>query len=311
MRIVFMGTPEFAVAPLEYLFNNGFEIAGVYTQPDREAGRGRAIAAPPVKTVAQRLGLPVYQPATLKSREEETKLAGLHPDVIVVAAYGQILRPAVLETPTHGCLNIHPSLLPKYRGVSPVVAAIRAGDEFAGVSIMKLDAGVDTGPVLAQAQVRIMDTDTAGTLTEKLSRTGGQMLAEILPRWVSGTIVPRLQDDEKASYTRKVEKGDGEINWAKPATEIWRQVRALQPWPGSFTRWQGKQLKIIEAVPAAGNTGAPGRVVPVKEGAGFAVETGAGVLVVKQLQLEGKRVMNADEYLRGHRQFIGEVLPNG
>lgn len=311
MRIVFMGTPEFAVAPLVLLVEDGFNVVAVYTQPDREAGRGRSVAAPPVKTAALKLGLQVFQPDNLRSSEEKTRLADLRPDVIIVAAYGQILRRAVLETPPYGCLNIHPSLLPKYRGVAPVPAAILSGDAFTGVSIMKLDSGVDTGPVIARAQVQVTDYDTTGTLTEKLSRIGGQMLVEVLPRWRDGKITPQPQDNTGATHTKMLEKEDGEIDWTRPAGEIWRKVRAYQPWPGSYTRWGGKQLKILEAIPEAGETQTAGKAISGKGSAGFGVETGAGILEVKKVQLEGKRVMTADEFLRGQRQFIGAVLPNG
>jgi methionyl-tRNA formyltransferase len=309
MRIVFMGTPEFAAVPLEYLVLNGMEVVVVYTQPDREAGRGRELAPPPAKTVALKLGLPVYQPATLKTTEEKARLAEMKPDVIVVAAYGQILPREVLGLPPYGCLNIHPSLLPRYRGVSPVPAAILDGDVFTGVSIMKLDRGVDTGPVLTQAQTLITGWDTAGTLTEKLSRIGAQMLAEVLPRWVAGQITPRAQDETQASYTKMIAKDDGEIDWTKPAVELWRQVRAYQPWPGSYTRWQGKQFKIVEAVPLVSAPVAPGQVVTVAGEVAFGVGTGNGILGILRVQMEGKRVLSAGEFLRGQRQFLGAVLP--
>jgi methionyl-tRNA formyltransferase len=309
MRIVFMGTPEFAVVPFECLLRNGFEVAAVYTQPDKEAGRGRTLAASPLKTAAMKWGIPVFQPAHLRTPEEIVTLAALKMDVIVVAAYGQILREAVLEIPPHGCLNIHPSLLPKYRGVSPIPAAILNGDEFSGVSVMKLDKGVDTGPVLGQAQVRVSDYDTTGTLTEKLSIIGGQILTELLPRWVAGKILSCTQDNTRATYTKMIEKSAGEIDWQKSAIEIWRQVRACQPWPGGFTSWQGKQLKIVEAVPLIGETTQPGKVVALKETPGFGVSTGQGVLEVTRVQAEGKRVMTGEEFLRGQRQIIGVTLP--
>jgi len=308
MRIVFMGTPEFAVAPLEILMLNRAEVVAVYTQPDRAAGRGRVLVAPPVKTIAQKWGLPVYQPQTLKSGAEREVLAALKPDVVVVAAFGQIFTQAVLELPARGFLNIHPSLLPLYRGVSPVPAAILNGDAFTGVSIMLLDRGVDTGPILAQAAVAITDWDTTGTLTEKLSRIGGQMLLEVLPRWVRGDIAPRAQGPAAASYTRMITKQDGEIDWTRPAIDVWRRVRAYQPWPAGYTRWQGKQVKIIEAAVVPGQTDKPGRVVPLVGETAFGVETGSGILGVVRLQVEGKRVMTSGEFLRGQRQFVGALL---
>ncbi|HXX59466.1 MAG TPA: methionyl-tRNA formyltransferase [Dehalococcoidales bacterium] len=308
MRIVFMGTPEFAVAPLQCLLRDRHEIVAVYTQPDREAGRGRALASPPVKTAAERAGIPVFQPDRLRSTEEIDRLAAFKPEVIVVAAYGQILREAVLNLPPQGCLNIHPSLLPLYRGVSPVPAAILHGDEFSGVSIMKLDKGVDTGPVLGQLKVKVADWDNTGTMTEKLAVLGGQMLVDLLPRWTAGKIIPRFQDGTRASYTVKLEKKDGEIDWRKPAIEIWRQVRACQPWPGAVTRLLGKQLKIIEAVPLAGATTVPGKVVALQTKPGLGIETSSGILGLVQIQLEGKRVMNGEEFLRGQRQMIGSEV---
>ena len=309
MRIVFMGTPEFAVAPLEILLHNRAEVVAVFTQPDRAAGRGRALAAPPVKTVALKWGLPVYQPVSLKSAAGRETLAVLKPDVVVVAAFGQIFTEAVLAVSARGFLNIHPSLLPRYRGVAPVPAAILNGDAFTGVSIMLLDKGVDTGPILAQASVTVTDWDTGGSLTEKLSRMGGQVLLDILPQWVKGEITARLQDFTLASYTRKVIKTDGEINWNLGANDLWRRVRAYQPWPACYTRWQGKQVKIIEAAPISGPTDKPGRVVPLEGAAAFGVETGDGILGILRLQVEGKRAMTSVEFMRGQRQFLGALLP--
>jgi methionyl-tRNA formyltransferase len=212
--------------------------------------------------------------------------------------------------PTWGFLNIHPSLLPRYRGVSPVPAAILNGDTFTGVTILALDGGVDTGPILAQASVAVTDWDTTGILTEKLSRTGGQVLLELLPRWLKGQLTARPQDAGKASYTRKVEKADGEIDWNLPATVLWRRVRAFQPWPACYTRWQGKQMKIIEAVPIDSQAERTGRVVPLAGDAAFGIETGEGILGVLRLQLESKRVMTSGEFVRGQRQFPGALLPS-
>lgn len=309
MRIVFMGTPEFAVAPLETLLRNRAGVVAVYTQPDRAAGRGRALVSPPVKMVALKWGVPVHQPASLKSEVEREMLAALKPDVVVVAAFGQIFTEAVLGIPARGFLNIHPSLLPRYRGVSPIPAAILSGDAFTGVSIMVLDKGVDTGPIVAQTAVAVTEWDTTGSLTEKLSRIGGQVLLEVLPWWVKGQIAAHPQDSALASYTRKVNKKDGEINWNMSAIELWRRVRAYQPWPACYMRWQGKQMKIIEAVQIAGQTDKPGRVVPLEGAAAFGIETGEGILGVLRLQMEGKRAMTSEEFLRGQRQFVGALLP--
>ena len=312
MRIVFMGTPEFAVPALEHLVFNQYEVAAVYTQPDRPAGRGRALVASPVKAAAQRWQLPVVQPDSLKSADAVSQLADLHPDVIVVAAFGQLLPQSVLDIPSYGCINIHPSLLPKYRGASPVVAAILSGDEFTGVSIMLLDSGMDTGPVLTKAAVPVSPRDNAGSLTDKLSLIAAHLLQEALTGWVRHEIVPQPQNEAEATYSAQITKEEGEIDWNLPATELWRRVRAFNPWPGCYTSWRGKQLKIMEAVPLPeGGVAGAGQVVvlPGRE-AVPGVGTGDGILGVLKVQLEGKRAMSASEFLRGQRDFIGAVLPS-
>jgi methionyl-tRNA formyltransferase len=251
------------------------------------------------------------QPASLKEPEVAAELSSLRPDVIVVAAFGQILPEAVLAIPRYGCLNIHPSLLPSFRGASPVAAAILAGDEFTGVSIMLLDEGMDTGPILARAQIPTSGRDTTGTLTAKLSRIGAQLLLEVLPRWLGGELSPQPQDETLASYCRPITKEAGEINWELAAASLWRQIRAYSPWPGSFTRWQDRRLKIIEAVPLPGEVeGRVGQVVALSGGgeAAFGVVTGEGVLGILKLQLAGRRVVGASEFLQGRRGFIGAQL---
>jgi len=307
-----MGTPEFALSSLEYLLLNEYEVVAVYTQPDRAAGRGRSLASSPVKKAALDRGLLVLQPVSFKEAGAVAQLASLRPDVIVVAAFGQVLPPSVLDIPRYRCINIHPSLLPKFRGPSPVAAAILAGDKFTGVSLMLMDRGLDTGPVLAQAQVPISAQDTTGSLTAKLSLIGAQLLVEILPRWTRGEIVPRPQNEAEASYTGTLSKREGAIDWRLPAVVIWRRVRAFHPWPGCFTKWQGKQLKIIAAVSLPGEASLEaGRVVALnKEGVAFGVNTGEGILGILKVQLEGKRTMSSAEFLRGQRQLIGAVLPS-
>jgi len=310
-----MGTPEFSVAPLEHLVLNHYEVVAVYSQPDKLAGRGRSLVSPPLKRVAEALELPVFQPASLKKAEVVAQLAGFHPDIIVVAAFGQILPQPILDIPAYGCINIHPSLLPKYRGASPVTAAILAGDEFTGVSIMLMEKGLDSGPLLARAQIPISDQDTTGSLTAKLSLVAAQVLQEVLVHWLRGELIPQPQNEAEATYSRLIAKEDGEIDWHLSALEIWRRVRAFQPWPGCYTKWQGKQLKIIEAVPLADKgTFEVGRVVALSPAAGqseaaFGVHTGDGILGVLRVQLEGKRAMSGAEFLRGQRQFIGAILP--
>jgi methionyl-tRNA formyltransferase len=311
LRIVFMGTPEFAVPSLEHLMLNQYQVMAVYTQPDRPAGRGRALVSPPVKEAALRWQLPVLPPVSLKSAEALSRLAELHPDVIVVAAFGQILPQSVLDIPRYGCINIHPSLLPKFRGASPVASAILSGDEFTGVSIMLLDAGMDTGPVLTRAAVPVSPQDNTGSLTGKLSLVAAYLLQEALNGWWRREIVPRPQDEAAATYSARITKEAGEIDWHMSAVAIWRRVRAFNPWPGCYTRWQGRQLKIIEAVPIPGEgISEVGRVMAQPgSGAVAGVGTGDGILGLLQVQLEGKRAMSAAEFLRGQRDFIGAVLP--
>ncbi len=311
MRIIFMGTSEFAVLPLKYLILNQFQVVAVYTQPDKPAGRGRRLASPPVKRVALTWNLPVVQPLSLKKAEVVEQLAGFHPDVIVVAAFGQILPQSVLDIPRYGCINIHPSLLPRFRGASPVAAAILAGDEFTGVSIMLMDSGLDTGPVLARAQIPISAPDTTGSLTTKLSLIAAWLIQEVLVCWSRGELTPQPQNEAEAIYCRLISKEEGEIDWHLSAIDIWRRVRAFQPWPGCYTWWQGRRLEIIEAIPMpAERTLEDGWVVALPPGAegskaAFGVHTGDGILGVLRVQLEGKWAMSAAEFLRGQRQFIG------
>jgi methionyl-tRNA formyltransferase len=309
LRVVFMGSPSFAVPSLEYLVLGGYEIVAVYTQPDRTGGRGRSLTTSPVKESALSLGLTVVQPESLKAPEAFKQLANLKPDVIVVAAFGQLLPKAVLELPRLGCLNVHPSLLPKFRGASPVAAAILAGEEFSGVSIMLLDEGMDSGPVLARAQVPVADSDTTASLSDKLSLVGAGLLGEVMVGWIRGELRTQPQDESQATYCQPITKDEGEIDWRFSAKEIWRRVRAFYPWPGSYTKWRGKTLKIIEAMPLTAQTNAKaGEVVALDSG--FDVGTGDGVLKILRVQLEGKQALTAAEFLRGQRDFIGSVLPS-
>lgn len=310
MRIVFMGTAEFSLPILERLILGEHELVAVYTQPDKPAGRGRVLAFSAVKGVALGHGLKLLQPASFKEPGATEFLAGLRPDVIVVAAWGKILPSEVLALPPFGCINVHPSLLPRHRGPSPVQGAILAGDDCTGVSIMLMDEGVDTGAIICQRRVAIEPQDTTQSLTRKLAYVGAQLLEETLPLWLSHSLTPQPQG-EGASYTRLFSKQEGEIDWHLSAFQIWRRVRAFYPWPGCYTRWQGKILKILEATPLAGG-GQPGRVKALApgEGAAIGVETGDGVLGLLLVQLEGKRAMTAEEFLRGQRGFRGIFLPS-
>ena len=310
MRIVFMGTPEFGVPVLRQLVLDGYQVVAVYTQPDRPAGRGRRENLSAIKRAALELNLPVVQPAGLKKVEVVAELADFKPDAIVVAAYGQILPKEVLEIPKYGCINIHPSLLPRHRGASPVASAILAGDEFTGVSIMLMDEGLDTGPVLARAQVPVSDIDSTGLLTSKLSLVAAHLLQDVLPGWKKGQLKPQPQDETEATYSGIITKESAEIDWHPPADVIWRRVRAFHPWPGCYTSWRGKRLKIIEAMPLTEESDiVEGQVVAMAQG-GFGIKTGSGVLEILVVQLEGKRPVTADEFLRGKPQLIGDMLPS-
>jgi methionyl-tRNA formyltransferase len=311
LRIVFMGSPQFSVPSLEALVLNKYNIVAVYTQPDRPAGRGRALVLPPVKEAALRMGLTVVQAAGFGSPGTLEELREFEPDVIVICAFGQILPQSVLDIPPCQCLNVHFSLLPRHRGASPVAAAILAGDAFTGVSIQLVRKKLDTGPVLAAAAVPVSPTDNTGSLTEKLSVIGAHLLQEALTAWRRGEITPRPQDEAGASYFAQVKKEDGEIDWRLPAEAIWRRVRAFYPWPGCYTRWRGKMLKIIEAVTLGGDKEAGiGQVIALPgPDVTLGIGTGNGVLGVLKLQVAGRRVMNADEFIRGQRGFIGSVLP--
>ena len=319
MAIVFLGTPAFAVPSLRRLVDEGFEIAAVYTQPDRPAGRGRRPTSPPVKSAAMELGLAVRQPESLRDPATLAELASLHPEAAVGVAYGQILRQEVLEIPDKGILNVHPALLPRHRGASPIPAAILAGDRETGVTIILMDPGMDSGPILAQRPLLIEDSDTAGGLTEKLSRIAADLLAEALPRWLQDEIDPRPQDHSLATKAPLLKKENGVIDWSLPAAEIWRRVRAYNPWPGAYTTVDGRLLHIWEAWPLPGGGAAPGTVVALSEeqrallppGADqgvFGIGAGDGVLAVLTAQREGRRTLSASEFLRGMREFIGRRL---
>ena len=309
MRVVFMGTPGVAVPVLSALLDGGFRVVGVYTRPDRRAGRGKLLVAPETKRFALERGLDVFQPASLrKSREARQGLASLAPDAIIVAAYGLFLPSDFLELPRLGCLNVHPSLLPRYRGPSPVASAILNGDEVTGVTIMRLDEGMDTGPILLQEETPVGAEETAEALTERLFRRGAGLIVDVLQKLERGDVGPTPQDGSDATVTRRLSKEDGEIDWGDDALRITRQVRAYHPWPGAYTRWRGKALKIVEASPADSRpNGAPtSEVVALPEGVG--VVTGDGILVLRGVQLEGRRVVDAAEFVQGYPEFIGSRL---
>jgi methionyl-tRNA formyltransferase len=311
LRIVFMGSPAFAVPSLEGLLAAGHEVVLVLAQPDRPAGRGRQSTPPPVAAFARERGLPLFQPPSLKPPEAFARVREAAPDVIVVAAYGLILRREVIDLPRLGCLNVHASLLPRHRGAAPISAAILAGDDETGVCLMRMEVGLDTGPVLARLSTPIGPTDDTPTLTDRLAQLGRQALEEAFPRWAAGEIVPEPQDDSLATYAPKITREDARLDWSLPAEELWRRVRAYRGWPDAFTTWQGKQLKVLAAhpVPTEGD-GAPGHVVLAGEGGNQspAVTTGAGLLVLDTVALEGRRPADGAAFLNGARGFVGTDL---
>lgn len=309
LRVVFMGTPDFAVPTLEALLNRGHDLVGVVTQPDRPAGRGRRLRPSPVKAYAERHELPLLQPASLRRDEDAcARIADMKPDVIVVAAYGLFLPSVVLETPRYGCLNIHPSLLPRHRGPSPVISTILNGDETGGVTIMLLDEGMDTGPVLAQKSTPVGSDETADSLTRRLFGLGAELLVDTLDKWVQGEITPSAQDDEQATTTRLLKREDGRLDWTGPADSIERRVRAFTPWPGAFTSWNGRTLKIVKGRVAAETGDSEPGTVSAPSGNRFVVATGSGALELLEVQLEGRARSKAADFVRGQRDFVGSML---
>lgn len=309
VRTVFMGTPQFAATILGSLLQGPCQMLAVYTQPDRPAGRGHRVSSSPVKKLALERGIPVVQPETLKSREAVEGLARFRPELIIVAAFAFILPAEVLGLPKFGCLNIHPSLLPRHRGAAPVANAILCGDDTTGVTVMLMDSGMDTGPILAQEEVTLSPEDTTGSLSSRLAEAGAGLLLKTLPEWLAGRLRPRAQDEEQATYSRAITAEDAEIDWDLPALELWRMVRAYNPWPGSHSRWRTRRLKVHEAMPLDDAAiGEPGEVIALPGPPGVGVITGRGILGLGQVQLEGKQEMSADEFVRGRRDFIGSVL---
>jgi methionyl-tRNA formyltransferase len=288
IRVVFMGTPQFAVPTLQ--------------------ARGRKTVLSPVKEVALENGLELIQPQTLGASEVVKHLTEWRPDVIVVAAFGQLVPSAVLDMPPHGCLNVHPSLLPSYRGAAPIPAAILAGDSLTGVTVMRMDEGLDTGPVLAQIECTISPDDTTSSLTARLADLAAQLVLETLPRWTAGEIQAQIQDDELATFFGPLTKEDGHLDWARSADDLDRQVRACDPWPGAYTTWRGQRLKVLraQAHPDWLGEGQPGQTVPFGEGIG--VVTGQGLLALLEVQLAGKRPMSAGVFARGQRNLLGGLL---
>jgi len=307
-RIVFMGTPTFASIILEGLLEDGWNVVGVVTQPDRPRGRGRKVSAPPVSQVAQAHGILVLQPKQIRDAVFIEDLADLRPDMMVTAAYGKILPRHVLSLPPLGCYNVHASVLPAYRGPAPVRWAIINGEETTGITIFRMDEGMDTGDLLAADSLAIGPNETAGMLTERLARLAARIITPALRDIVEGTARFVSQEHDKATVVPILKKGDGMVDWTLSAESIRNRIRGLDPWPGAFTFWRGKRLRLWEAeAGAAGSTGKPGEVLSVDD-EGVAVRAGEGTLRLKSVQLEGGRRMRVEEFLRGHKMEPGENL---
>ncbi len=306
MKLVYMGTPQFAVQPLRALAASGHEIVGVVTRIDKPSGRGKILTSPPVKQVAAEMMLPLFQPRRVREPEFIATLKSLNIDAIVVAAYGQILPKEILTLPKFGCINIHASLLPLYRGAAPINWAIMRGDVETGITVMQMDEGMDTGAMLLQESLPIGPKDTAGSMLEKLSSLGARLITQALLLIATGSIVPRAQDNSKATLAPPLKKEDGFIDWRLSAAEIHNRVRGMSPWPGAYAYLDGKMIKILESEAIIGK-GEPGVLFEADRGA-LAVGTGSGLLRIVALQPEGKKPMTTADYLRGHHGLVGKKL---
>jgi methionyl-tRNA formyltransferase len=303
--VVFMGTPDFAVPSL-WAVSGAHRVTAVYTQPDKPVGRGQSVQASPVKQAALVHHIPVYQPEKLRRPDVVEQLAALQPDLIVVAAYGQILPQTVLDIPRYGCINVHASLLPRWRGAAPIQAALLAGDAQTGVTIMQMEAGLDTGPMLRSESIDIAPQETAQTLHDKLSRLGARLLVETLDDYLAGRLAPTPQPEEGITWAHQIEKQHGRIDWSKTAIDIDRQVRAFTPWPGTFTTWDGQTLKVMTGQPISAVSAPIGHVITYADGA--AVGTSHGVYALQSVQLAGKKAVSIADFLRGYPAFIGSIL---
>jgi methionyl-tRNA formyltransferase len=303
-KIVFMGSPDFALKSLVTLYDH-FDVVAAFTQPDRPAGRGKELKPPAVKMLAQKLDIPIFQPHSLKDPEAVGQLKGLDPDLIVVAAYGQILRQAVLDIPKHGSINVHASLLPRWRGAAPIQAAILHGDTQSGVSIMRMDPGLDTGPVLSQRTITLDAEETAGSLSDKLALLGADLLIETLPGYLAGDIEPAEQDNELSTYAPMLKKSDGELDFENAADFLARQVRAYNPWPGTFIRLDGGMLKVHKASTLQQGKSHPGLKETIEDIP--AIGTADGWLLLEKIQPAGKNPMSGADFLRGGRDWNGQI----
>ena len=305
MRIVFMGTPDFAVPSLQALIDAGHEVCAVYTQPDKPQGRKQILTAPPVKTLALEHDIPVFQPNTLKNEDEQARLRELAPEVIIVVAYGKLLPKAVLDIPPHGCINVHGSLLPRWRGAAPIQWAVIAGDEMAGVTTMQMAEGLDTGDMLLTYETKVGEKETAGELFDRLAQSGAELLTQTLVKL--DEITPRPQDDAQSCYAHLLDKQRAVFDWSKSAHDIDCLIRGLNPWPIALTTLSGERLKVFAAEKAAGN-GEPGTVLEADPKKGLTVACGEGALKLIEIQLVGGKRMKATDFLRGHVIEVGTKL---
>lgn len=311
MKIIYMGTPDFAVAPLEAILKAGHEVTAVVTQPDRQKGRGREVQYSPVKECALSYGIPVLQPLKIKEKDAVEELRKYPADIFVVAAFGQLLSEEILNMPRLGCINIHASLLPAYRGAAPIQWCVINGEEKTGVTIMQMAKGMDTGDILLQKEVVLDEKETGGSLFDRLMETGAELIMEVLPKIEAGELTPVVQKEELATYAGKITKDMGNIDFAKSAVTIERLIRGLNPWPSAFTHYKGKILKIWEADVVSECANAenpvPGTVIAMDKES-FTLATGEGALRIRSLQPEGKKRMSCAEFMRGYEIKVGEAL---
>jgi len=308
LKIIFLGTPEFGAIILRGLIKNDLRPVFVVTTPDKPVGRDQVVTPPPVKTVAKENDILVLQPEKLK--EITDKIKELNPDLIIVAAYGKLIPKEIIDIPKYGILNAHPSLLPKYRGSAPIQSAILNGDGTTGTTIMLIAEKLDSGPILSQEEVEVEEKETHKTLHDKLAEVSRDLLIRTIPDWVSGKIKPKEQDESRATYFKEVRKEDGRINWQEPALQIERKVRAFDPWPGTYTNWQDKKIKILKSrilISPEEKRYPVGKVLVVPQNE-IGVQCGKDFLVVEELQLEGKKPTKSEDFIRGHEDFLGTIL---
>lgn len=308
MKVLFMGTPDFAVGALEALVKSEHEVVGVVTQPDKPKGRGKEVQFPPVKEAALAHGLEVYQPKRIREPECVSYLAKYQPDIIVVAAFGQILPKEILDMPGYGCINVHASLLPKYRGAAPIQWAVINGDKVSGVTIMRMDVGLDTGDMIDKVEVELAPEETGGSLFDRLAAEGAKLCVKTMEKIENGTAVYTKQNDEEATHTRMISKKMGKINWNMEAAEIERLIRGLNPWPSAYTFLNGKSLKVWRATVIDDGDGDKAGCIVKADGKSLWIQTGKGILSLEEVQLEGKKRMLTADFLRGYHVMEGEFL---